>query len=808
MRHEEREPAAQGGPPTLAPDLRMALVAAAAWVGALVGGAWRGLPGGPGLLAGVCGALGLVAVVAMLGHRVRRSRAGSREETGPGTVGPRRRVIRTAVGGLLVLVALAVSTGLRLEQVGAGPVATLARERAAVTVSVQVTTDARTLPGRFGEQRLVRVTASEVQGRGGRWRVRSPVLVIGEPDEVGAPVRLGARLRWRGRLSPPEGDDLAGVLNPSGPPEVLAGPGAAWRGAERVRAAIRASVAHRPPAQAALVPALVDGDDAAVDEQLAADFRTTGLTHLLAVSGTNLTLLVGFLVVLARWCGARGRWLWAVAALGIVGFVLLARTEPSVLRAAVMGSVGLLGLTGNGRHRGMRALGVAVTALLLLQPELARSVGFALSVLATGGIVVLGPGWRDALARWMPRWLAEAVAVPTAAQLACTPLVAAISGQVSLVAVLANLLVAPVVGPATVLGMAGGLFGLVWPWAGRLVGTGASWCVGWIVTVARHGADLPTAAVGWGTGPVALLVLVALSLAVAVGGPRLLGRRLLGPAACGIVLLLVMVRLPTPGWPPPNWLVVACDVGQGDALVLRAGPGAAVVVDAGPDAALVDGCLSRLGITRVPLMVLTHFHADHVAGLAGVLARREVDRVVTTSLLEPPSGVEDVLAAAGEAGLAPTVSGLSTTTYGDVIVQQLGPPAGPSLAGTGEDGAANNASVVLLAQVGGLRVLLTGDVESEGQRALARALPGLRVDVLKMPHHGSANQDGAFLASLDARVVLVPVGADNGYGHPAADALAPLVAGGAQIARTDQEGDLAVVAGPDGPRVQGLGSRP
>jgi len=514
VRHEEREAAAPDGPPALAPDLRMALVAAAAWSGALIGGSWRGLPGGAGLVAGLSGVLALLGVAGVVAHRA--GRRGARP--GWAAPGPRRAVARTAVGGLLVLVTLAVSTGLRLEQVGAGPVAALARERAAVTVSMQVTTDVRTLEGRFGEQRLVRATATEVSGRGGRWTVRSPVLVIGEPDELGDPVRLGAVLRWRGRLAPPDGDDLAGVLSPSGPPEVLTAPGAAWRGAERVRASIRDSVAHRPPAQAALVPAMVDGDDAAVDEQLADDFRTTGLTHLLAVSGTNLTLLVGFLVILARWCGVRGRRLWLVAALGIVGFVLLARTEPSVLRAAVMGSVGLLGLTGNGRHRGLRALGVAVTALLLVQPDLARSVGFALSVLATGGIVVLGPGWRDALARWLPRWLAEAVAVPAAAQLACTPLVAAISGQVSLVAVLANLLVAPVVGPVTVLGMAGGLLGLLWPWAGRLVGTGAAWCVGWIVSVARHGADLPTAAVGWGTGPAATLVLVVLSLAVAVLG--------------------------------------------------------------------------------------------------------------------------------------------------------------------------------------------------------------------------------------------------------------------------------------------------
>ncbi len=151
--------------------------------------------------------------------------------------------------------------------------------------------------------------------------------------------------------------------------------------------------------------------------------------------------------------------------------MLLARTEPSVVRAAAMGTVALLAMGTDGRRRGARALGAAVVALLLLDPLLAMSVGFALSVPATAGILLLAPGWRDALQRWLPRWLAEAIAIPATAQLACTPLVAAISGQVSLVAVVANLAAAPAVGPATVLGLAGGLVGVAWPAAGAFVGT-------------------------------------------------------------------------------------------------------------------------------------------------------------------------------------------------------------------------------------------------------------------------------------------------------------------------------------------------
>ena len=134
-----------------------------------------------------------------------------------------------------------------------------------------------------------------------------------------------------------------------------------------------------------------------------------------------------------------------------------------------MGAVGLIGMGHHGRRRGTRALGAAVLLLLLFDPWLAQTLGFALSVLATAGILWLAPGWRDRLMRWLPRWVAEAVSVPLAAQIACTPLVAAISGQVSLVAVAANLLAAPAVGPATVLGLAGGVVGLVAEPLGRLV---------------------------------------------------------------------------------------------------------------------------------------------------------------------------------------------------------------------------------------------------------------------------------------------------------------------------------------------------
>ncbi|MBF4163324.1 ComEC/Rec2 family competence protein [Nocardioides acrostichi] len=691
----------------------------------------------------------------------------------------------------LVMVAVAVSALLRTELVTRSPVHDLADEHAHVQVVGTVTSDPRPVTGMFSESVSMRLRVEQVDGRGVTWRLASPVLVIGDPAWGDVPI--GTRVRAEGRLTPARDDDLSGVLLGAPAPEVVTEPDVWWRASGAVRASLRESVAHRPEPERILVPALVSGDDAGLDEGVADDFRATGLTHLLAVSGTNLTLVVGFLLLAARWLGVRGRWLLLVGALGICGFVLLARTEPSVLRAATMGAVGLVALSRDGPRRSGGALGVAVLVLLLLDPRLATSVGFALSVLATAGIVWLAPPWRDALVRWMPRWAAEALAVPIAAQLACTPVVAAISGQVSLAAVMANLAAAPVVAPATVLGLLGGLVGLVLPPVGRALGWLASWCVTWIVAVAEHGAALPTAAIGWGTGPWALLLLTVLTVAAALLGPRVVGRPLPACLLAGVLVVVIVVRPPTPSWPLHDWVLVACDVGQGDALALRAGPSSAVVIDTGREPEPVDACLRGLGVRDVPLLVLTHFHADHVSGIEGVLDGRHVEQVLVTTDLDPTTGVAEVEAAAREAGVPMrAATALGEWQVGDVRLRSLWPAPGAVHDGPGDGSTANDASIVLLAEVDGLRILLTGDVEPPGQEAIAQEVPDLSVDVLKVPHHGSRYQDESFLTGLRARLALVSVGADNDYGHPNEPMLDDLRAAGMRVYRTDLDGSIAV----------------
>lgn len=221
--------------------------------------------------------------------------------------------------------------------------------------------------------------------------------------------------------------------------------------------------------------------------------------------------------------------------------------------------------------------------------------------------------------------------------------------------------------------------------------------------------------------------------------------------------------------------------------MLHAGRATGVVVDAGPDPATIDTCLDRLGIRQVPLVVLTHFHADHVDGLPGVLSGRRVGEIDVTDDRDPPYGAEEVDRDAAAVGLTPTLPAYAgTRRIGAVTLQTLWPPphwvpADP-----------NDASVVMLATVGGVRILLAGDAEPPSQEGISRAWPGLRADVLKVPHHGSRYQDPAFLSSVGAPLALISVGADNDYGHPAPETLALLQQTGAEVLRTDLEGDLAV----------------
>jgi competence protein ComEC len=315
--------------------------------------------------------------------------------------------------------------------------------------------------------------------------------------------------------------------------------GAVQRAAHAVRGHFAAAAREALPGeQAAMLPALVLGDTSAVTSETGQDFRAAGMTHLMAVSGANVTIVCGAVLFSARLIGPRPA--VALAGAALVAFVIVVQPTASVLRAAVMGAIALAGILSSRRRQAMPALSASVLVLLVGAPHLAVDVGFALSVLATAALVVVAPAWSQRLAeRGCPKSLADALAVACAAQLVTAPLVAAISGRFSLVAVAANLAAAAVIPPITVLGSAAAVLCVAWPGAAQLLIRFTGPEVWWVLRVAHWAAGVPAATVPVPAGlPGAVLVGGATVLVVVLWRWRWVRVPLRFGALAGVLCLL------------------------------------------------------------------------------------------------------------------------------------------------------------------------------------------------------------------------------------------------------------------------------
>ncbi|APU13722.1 MULTISPECIES: ComEC/Rec2 family competence protein [Actinoalloteichus] len=769
--------------PTARRDLRLVPSALSVWAVTLVGIH-------AGHLAAAC--FGALACLVMLGCGL-CARHGVRVA---------RRMTAGVLAAGLLTAAAAVGVGVRERHASAHPLREAAERGDEARVRMQLTDDPARLmtagyAGDPGDGRLLvraRLAAMELDGQ--RRDTRGRLIVLAD-DPGWSALLPGQQVTAEGALLPPRPGDLTvAVLRVRGPPLDI-GPVSWWQSAaDTVRGGLRTAAEVLHPDPAGLLPALVVGDTGGQSPQVEEEFQAAGLTHLTAVSGANLAILCGAVLLLCRAVSLGPVPSTVAAAVALVGFVILARPEPSVLRAAAMGSVTLLALVLGRRRCALPALAGTVIALLLVLPELSTHPGFALSVAATAGLVLLAPGWAGALRdRGVPIGVAEALAVAVAAQVATAPLIAGLSGEVSLISILANLLAAPVVAPATLLGVLAALVSPFHLGTAELLVYLAGPEVWWLILVGRHAAAVPAARIDWPSGVTGgvLLTVLALILVLIVRFRRV--RVLLVAMLLVTVLFLLPARLVSPGWPPKDWAVVACDVAQGDAVVLATGePGRVVLVDVGPDTGAVHACLRDLGVRSIALIVLSHLHADHVGGLTSALTGREVGAIALGPVRVPDWAHTRVResAAAADVPVVELQAG-RRLAWSDLLLEVLG-PVDPSSRVDAESGTeVNDNSLVLRATTPAGRVLLTGDIELAGQSELLRSGADVGAEILKVPHHGSRYTSPRFLAAVRPRTALISVGGDNRYGHPSATVVEELSALGAVVLRTDRGGDVAVV---------------
>ena len=543
-----------------------------------------------------------------------------------------------------------------------------------------------------------------------------------------------------------------------------------------------------------LIPGLILGDTSLQSAEFTNQMRRVGFSHLTAVSGANFALVAGFILWLMQFFLKRIHARLWVTGIVLLFFILLVRPTPSVLRAAVMALVLLIAKYRGDRSLGLPALGAAIATLILLDPFQAIDPGFALSVLATAGILILSPKLVELLSaklRW--RVVAEAVAIPISATLFCTPVIVALSGQLSLITILANVLASPVIAPITVIGFISAILASITPFIATILISITLPLAKWIVWLCNTGSNFPVLQF---SSFIFFIFILTLFGAVVIRKNWI---------ALLIVASLILAQLTYSRvtWPGSNWRVTNCDVGQGDALVINLGANRAVVIDVGPDPTLIDRCLSRLNISQISLLVLTHFHADHVGGLSGALNKRVVKQVWISNNHQPEGAYLRTMAMLKGVFLQEVKNG-DLFQVADAKISVLWPEAITQSFATlpGDGSAINNSSIALQIQLPDLSIFAAGDLEPPVQEIITSNPLLKKVDIYKLCHHGSMYQYFPMLDRILPLVALVSVGKDNSYGHPAPETIGEFMRRRIKVVRTDDSGGIAV-ATPNKIRVTG-----
>ena len=610
-----------------------------------------------------------------------------------------------------------------------------------------------------------------------QFRLRVPVRIISQQRVELLP---GQTIRASARVVQTNESPVAAMLLVDKDFEVVT-PASRWASAlGAIRTGLRT---HSGDGDAgALIPGMVLGDTSKQTPEFKDQMKRSGLTHLVAVSGANFAIVSSFVLWCMQFVIKRNKYRMIATAVALTCFIALVRPSPSVLRAAAMAAVLLSAHVMKRKTDSLPALGFAIAAVVIGDPWQSRDAGFALSVLATAGLLLFAPVIQEHLPTH--KKLAGALAPPIAAIVFCSPILVALSGYLSPMSIFANLLAAPFVAPITIVGFIGAL---VSPFAPAITSV-LIYCIrvpaGVIAAIAKWSSEFPVLTIHNGLIGFAIVAVIVVFL-------WLFKKSWRRSTAVLVVIVLSLTWLQR--WPAGDWQVANCDVGQGDSMVINLGHGRGIVIDVGPDPIAENKCLRNLGIKEIPLLVLSHFHADHVGGLSGLLQSRTVGQVWISNNLEPLLESTHSLSLLSKSTIVTVQKGLVSQIAGiqfEILWPENTTRNFAEMPGEGSQ--INNSSIAMIVTTADWSIFTAGDLEPPAQHQILGSVRA--VDIYKVCHHGSKYQDGELMSALSAQIAVISVGAKNSYGHPAPETIASLTRLGTQVVRTDIDGAIAVTA--------------
>lgn len=551
---------------------------------------------------------------------------------------------------------------------------------------------------------------------------------------------------------------------------------------------------------ASLTKGIVFGQAQALDNGLQQDFKKLGLTHVLAASGQNMLIIIGFALALSNGLKINPTVGTVISLIFIILYTLAAGSSPSVVRAALMAFFYLLAPLLGRKGDGLNTLGGVALIMLFFQPLLLWNVSFQLSFLAVLSLVLIAP-FLEKYLDFLPSFLRNPLAVWLAVQLGVIPLSIYYFNQVSLISLLGNLIILPFLEGILIVGLMLAVLGVI-PFLGSAL-------AGWLWSLAFASLNLthilakfPWASLSFPSPSLEILLVyygaLVSFLYIIKKRERKKTELVIWALTVGVVCLsLIFIQSNS-----KTLTIVFLDVGQGDAIFIQTPRGKTILLDGGGQASyykqkfdigrkVVLPFLWKKGVGKLDLLIISHWHEDHIGGLVGVLDQIPVRQVLAAQEIEENPSSRELKKLFEEKGLVChlVTRGQDIPLDSGINLRILHP--GPKLLENTHSDENNNCLVVKLTY-GQFSLLLTGDLEKEGEEEVMRAYPSqLKSDVLKVGHHGSAfSTQEKFLAQIQPEVAVISVGAHNSFGHPSRDTLARLRK--IKVYRTDQDGGIII----------------